>query len=119
MLGEQLPHPPEHQRPVQPAACYQTGYGVRIRQPPPCFLLELGRIVCAQATVALGFLDGAGEHGGNQEYNRVEGQRPCCLSIVEFRPALSAPDKSLSPHPAVPFRLVSHFRILLPLILTA
>ena len=34
-------------------------------------------------------------------------QRPCCLSAVEFRPALPAPDKSLSPHPALQLRLDS------------
>jgi hypothetical protein len=39
----------------------------------------------------------------------VEGRRPCCLSTVDFRPALPAPDKYLSAHPAVQFRLLSAF----------
>jgi len=39
----------------------------------------------------------------------VEGRRPCCLSTVDFRPALPAPDKELSPHPAVQFRLLYAF----------
>jgi hypothetical protein len=43
----------------------------------------------------------------------VEGRRPCCLSAVEFRPALPAPDKELAPHPAVQLRLLAHFRIVL------
>ena len=39
----------------------------------------------------------------------VEGRRPCCLSTVDFRPALPAPDKYLSAHPVVQFRLLSAF----------
>src|SRR5262249_13579556 len=34
---------------------------------------------------------------------------PCCLSAVGFRPALPAPDKELSPHPALQLRLLLAF----------
>jgi hypothetical protein len=45
----------------------------------------------------------------NSVNHGVEGRRPCCLSTVDFRPALPAPDKYLSAHPAVQFRLLSAF----------